>query len=108
MNKEQDINAIACQFQIDDEFADATTHGSGHINDSYCVTLRICCPKARSPKPRSSEGGMLQSLTFIRAVRVDPDNPLSKVSAYSISLLAHSLSFFIVATCQLLPRIDLR
>ena len=54
---------------------------------------------------------MLRSLidiTFICAVRVDPDNPLSKFSAYSISVLAHSLSFLIVATCQLLPHIDVR
>jgi Phosphotransferase enzyme family len=35
-----DVGAIACQFQIDGEFAGATTHGSGHINDSYCVTFR--------------------------------------------------------------------
>jgi hypothetical protein len=39
MNKEHDVGAIACQFQIDGEFAGATTHGSGHINDSYCVTF---------------------------------------------------------------------
>jgi thiamine kinase-like enzyme len=39
MSKEHDVGAIACQFQIDGEFAGATTHGSGHINDSYCVTF---------------------------------------------------------------------
>ncbi len=39
MNKEHDIGAIACQFQIDGGFAGATTYGSGHINDSYCVTF---------------------------------------------------------------------
>ena len=39
MSKEHDVSAIACQFQIDGEFAGATTHGSGHINDSYCVTF---------------------------------------------------------------------
>ena len=39
MNKEHDVGAIACQFQIDGEFAGATTYGSGHINDSYCVTF---------------------------------------------------------------------
>jgi hypothetical protein len=39
MSKEHDFGAIACQFQIDGEFAGATTHGSGHINDSYCVTF---------------------------------------------------------------------
>jgi hypothetical protein len=40
MSKEHDVNAVACEFQIDGEFAGATTHGSGHINDSYCVTFR--------------------------------------------------------------------
>jgi hypothetical protein len=39
MSKEHDVSAIACQFQIDGEFAGATTHGSGHINDSYCATF---------------------------------------------------------------------
>jgi hypothetical protein len=39
MNEGHDVSAIACQFQIDGEFAGATTHGSGHINDSYCVTF---------------------------------------------------------------------
>lgn len=40
MKKEPDVSAIACQFQIDGEFAGATTYGSGHINDSYCVNFR--------------------------------------------------------------------
>ena len=40
MNKEHDVSAIACQFQIDGEFAGARTYGSGHINDSYCVNFR--------------------------------------------------------------------
>src|ERR1700738_4318054 len=40
MSKKNDVNAIACQFQIDGEFAGATTYGSGHINDSYSVTFR--------------------------------------------------------------------
>jgi Phosphotransferase enzyme family len=39
MSKDHDVSAIACQFQIDGEFVGATTHGSGHINDSYCVTF---------------------------------------------------------------------
>jgi hypothetical protein len=39
MNKEHDVSAIASQFQIDGEFVGATTYGSGHINDSYCVTF---------------------------------------------------------------------
>jgi hypothetical protein len=39
MSREHYVSAIACQFQIDGEFAGATPHGSGHINDSYCVTF---------------------------------------------------------------------
>ena len=40
MNKDHDVSAIACQFQIDGGFAGATSYGSGHINDSYCITFR--------------------------------------------------------------------
>jgi hypothetical protein len=39
MSREHDVSATACQFQIEGEFARGTTHGSGHINDSYCVTF---------------------------------------------------------------------
>jgi aminoglycoside phosphotransferase (APT) family kinase protein len=39
MSKEHDVCAIARQFHIKGEFASATTYGSGHINDSYCVTF---------------------------------------------------------------------
>jgi hypothetical protein len=39
MSKEHDVSAIAHHFQIDGEFAGATTHGSGHINGSYRVTF---------------------------------------------------------------------
>ena len=47
MSKEHDVNAIACEFQIDGEFAAATAHGSGHINDSYCVTFHQAGMPAR-------------------------------------------------------------
>src|SRR5215469_4475123 len=39
MSKAHDLTAIASQFQIEGEFAHATAHGSGHINDSYRVTF---------------------------------------------------------------------
>src|ERR1700758_2887287 len=39
MSKEHDVGAIARQFHIEGEFAGATMYGSGHINDSYCVTF---------------------------------------------------------------------
>jgi aminoglycoside phosphotransferase (APT) family kinase protein len=39
VSKQHDVRAVACQFQIDGKFGGATTHGSGHINDSYCVTF---------------------------------------------------------------------
>jgi Ser/Thr protein kinase RdoA (MazF antagonist) len=34
-----DLRAIARQFQIAGEFAGAEPYGSGHINDTYCVTF---------------------------------------------------------------------
>jgi thiamine kinase-like enzyme len=39
MSEEHDVGAIARQFHIEGEFAGATMYGSGHINDSYCVTF---------------------------------------------------------------------
>jgi hypothetical protein len=39
MSEEHDVPAVGCEFQIGGEFVGATTHGSGHINDSYCVTF---------------------------------------------------------------------
>jgi hypothetical protein len=39
MSKGHDVSAIARHFQIDGEFAGATTHGSGHINGSYRITF---------------------------------------------------------------------
>jgi Ser/Thr protein kinase RdoA (MazF antagonist) len=33
------VSAIARLFQIDGEFSGSTTHGSGHINDTYCITF---------------------------------------------------------------------
>ncbi len=39
MSKVHDIAAIARRFQIDGQFFGAKPFGSGHINDSYCVTF---------------------------------------------------------------------
>jgi aminoglycoside phosphotransferase (APT) family kinase protein len=39
MSKEHDVGPIARQFHIEGEFGGATMYGSGHINDSYCVTF---------------------------------------------------------------------
>ncbi len=38
-NLKHDVRAIARQFQIAGEFAGAAPYGSGHINDTYCVTF---------------------------------------------------------------------
>jgi hypothetical protein len=40
MTKERDVDVAARQFQIEGDFVSATPHGSGHINDSYCVTFK--------------------------------------------------------------------
>ena len=45
MSKVPDIAAVAHQFQIDGQFFGAKPFGSGHINDSYCVT----CHQAGEP-----------------------------------------------------------
>jgi Ser/Thr protein kinase RdoA (MazF antagonist) len=37
---QHNVSAVACHFDIDGEFAGAAAHGSGHINDSYCITFR--------------------------------------------------------------------
>lgn len=34
-----DVRAIAREFQIGGEFVEAAPHGSGHINDTYCVVF---------------------------------------------------------------------
>jgi Ser/Thr protein kinase RdoA (MazF antagonist) len=39
VSEEQDIGAVARQFQIGGQFVGATPYGSGHINDSYCATF---------------------------------------------------------------------
>jgi Ser/Thr protein kinase RdoA (MazF antagonist) len=38
MNLKPDVRTIACEFQIDGDFASAEPFGSGHINDTYRVT----------------------------------------------------------------------
>jgi hypothetical protein len=39
MSKTHNVSAIASRFQIDGEFAVATTYGSGHINDTHCISF---------------------------------------------------------------------
>jgi hypothetical protein len=39
VSKDQDIVAVARQFQISGQFVGAIPYGSGHINDSYCATF---------------------------------------------------------------------
>jgi Ser/Thr protein kinase RdoA (MazF antagonist) len=37
MSRERDVGIVARQFKVGGDFVGATPHGSGHINDSYCV-----------------------------------------------------------------------
>lgn len=39
VNTEHDVREIADHFQVPGEFVSARPHGSGHINDTYCVTF---------------------------------------------------------------------
>src|ERR1035438_7967677 len=47
MNLKHDIRAVARQFQIHGEFLTAAPYGSGHINDTYCVTFSQAGTHAR-------------------------------------------------------------
>ena len=40
MSRERSVGAVARQFQIFGEFIEAKPHGSGHINDTYCVVFQ--------------------------------------------------------------------
>jgi hypothetical protein len=40
MTKERDVDVVARQFQVEADFVSATPHGSGHINDSYCIIFQ--------------------------------------------------------------------
>ena len=39
MNLRHDVRAVARHFQIAGDFLTAAPYGSGHINDTYCVTF---------------------------------------------------------------------
>ena len=39
MNPSHNLRAVARQFRIPGEFIEASPHGSGHINDTYCVVF---------------------------------------------------------------------
>jgi Phosphotransferase enzyme family len=40
MSKRRDLAAVVGKFRIDGEFLGASPYGSGHINDSYCISFR--------------------------------------------------------------------
>ena len=48
MKADYDLGAVARQFQIGGEFLSAEPYGSGHINDSYCVTFNCKGAPARA------------------------------------------------------------
>jgi hypothetical protein len=48
MSNPQDLAAVASQFQIRGEFAGAARHGSGHINDTWCIASRHAGDPIRS------------------------------------------------------------
>lgn len=47
MSKEQNIAAIARQFQVNGQLVGATPYGNGHINDSFCATFHQAGQSAR-------------------------------------------------------------
>lgn len=47
MNPKHDMRTLARHFQIPGDFVAARQYGSGHINDTYCVTFDQCGVKTR-------------------------------------------------------------
>jgi thiamine kinase-like enzyme len=80
MSKEHDVGAIVCQFQIDGEFVGATTYGSGHINDSYCVTFNQAGRPARYLLQRINRGIFKDPIALMENIQRVTSHLASKVS----------------------------
>ena len=80
MNKEHDVSAIANQFQIDGEFVGATKYGSGHINDSYCVTFDQAGRPARYLLQRINRGIFKDPIALMENIQRVTSHLASKVS----------------------------
>jgi aminoglycoside phosphotransferase (APT) family kinase protein len=80
MNKERDVSAIACRFQIDGEFVGATTYGSGHINDSYCVTFDQAGRTARYLLQRINHSIFKDPIALMENIQRVTSHLASKVS----------------------------
>jgi thiamine kinase-like enzyme len=81
MNKEHDVSAIGCQFQIDGEFAGARTYGSGHINDSYCVNFRKAGAPVRYILQRINNSIFKNPITLMENIQRVTSHLAAKVSA---------------------------
>jgi aminoglycoside phosphotransferase (APT) family kinase protein len=80
MNKEHDVGAIAYQFQIDGEFLGATTYGSGHINDSYCVNFRQAGTPVRYILQRINRSIFKNPITLMENIQRVTSHLAAKVS----------------------------
>jgi hypothetical protein len=80
MNKEYDFSAIASQFQIGGEFVGATTYGSGHINDSYCVTFDQAGRPARYLLQRINHGIFKDPIALMENIQRVTSHLACKVS----------------------------
>jgi hypothetical protein len=80
MNKENDVSAIASQFQIDGGFVGAITYGSGHINDSYCVTFDQAGRPARYLLQRINHGIFKDPIALMENIQRVTSHLASKVS----------------------------
>jgi thiamine kinase-like enzyme len=81
MNKEHDVSATVCQFQIDGEFAGARTYGSGHINDSYCVNFRKGGAPVRYILQRINHSIFKNPITLMENIQRVTSHLAAKVSA---------------------------
>jgi hypothetical protein len=80
MNKAHDVSAIASQFQIDGGFVGAITYGSGHINNSYCVTFDQAGRPARYLLQRINHGIFKDPIALMENIQRVTSHLASKVS----------------------------
>ena len=81
MTKERDVDVIARQFQVEADFVSATPHGSGHINDSYCVNFRKAGAPVRYILQRINNTIFKNPITLMENIQRVTSHLAAKVSA---------------------------
>jgi aminoglycoside phosphotransferase (APT) family kinase protein len=81
VSNEQNIGVVARQFQIDGQFVDATPYGSGHINESYCVTFHQSGTTARYILQRINQTIFKDPVAVMENIQRVTSHLAAKVSA---------------------------